>query len=97
MPLPTINLPRETVTLSDGSAVEVRGLTRGEAYDMRDHAEDPRELEIRMLAYGTDVGLDEARAWHNTAPTAVIDPLVTAISRLSGLTEDEDGRPTESL
>lgn len=97
MALPTITNPRDTVALSDGVTVEVRGLTRGEAYELRALEDDEREFEVRLIAYGTDTPIDDARKWHASAPTGAVDPIVLAVSRLSGFTESDDGRPTETL
>jgi hypothetical protein len=95
MGLPTVKIPSETIRLSDGQTLEVRGLTRGEALSMQGLAEDVLEVEVHLLAYGTDTPLDEARAWHKDAPASAVEPITSAVARLSGLLEDEAGRPTE--
>lgn len=93
MTLPAVDLPRETVTLSGGQTVEVRGLTRGEVMRMQGLGD---ETEIHVLALGTDTDLDEARAWHKQAPSATVEAIANAVMRLSGLGRDDAGRPTRT-
>lgn len=106
MPLPSIALPRETVTVG-GESVEVRGLSRGEVIALKPAMErvaasddppgrDIRALEVALLAHGMDAPRDDAERWYDAAPSSVVAPLVEAISRLSGMTEDEAGRPIGS-
>lgn len=100
MGLPSIACPTEEVDVG-GQTITVRGLTRGETLEMQRTLAggadlDVIGLEVYLIAHGTDTPLEEARAWHAAAPSAVVEPLTSAISRLSGLLEDADGRPTET-
>lgn len=91
MSLPPVDLPRETVTLEGGAAVEIRGLTRGEVMRMQGLGE---KTEVHVLALGTDTPLEEARAWYETAPSRDVETIAHAIMRLSGMGRDGAGRPT---
>lgn len=107
MGLPTVALPRETLTLPGGQTVEVRGLSRGEAVTLKplmeavasDNGDGPtsgpaiRSLEVALISRGCDVTEAEAEAWYDAAGTEVVTPMVTRIMALSAL--DEGGaRPT---
>ena len=93
MGLPAFDPIRRVVELPGGVALEVRGLTRREFLE-RPVAEDEdnidvAELEVYMLAKGTDTPIGDARSWYDTAPAAVVGPVVEAIYAASGVTVDE--------
>jgi len=96
MGLPKVERKSETVELPGGSSVDVRGLSRGEALELRElaDAEGIGALEARMIAYATDTPAAEAAEWHRSAPSAVVDALVSAIARASGL-DGELGKGTD--
>ena len=78
----------EVVTLPDGRKVTVRGLTRREVVAISDIPPGPdrnHQVEIHLLAYGTDTPVDEAAAWYEDEDNATVDPLVKAINARSGL------------
>lgn len=97
MALPQFSVRTETVEI-EGERFIVRGMYRVESLAIqRELGEDPEldEVEMRMLAAGLDVPLIEIRDWYANLPSHVVDPLTSAIARLSGLGETE-GRPTQS-
>lgn len=90
MPLPTINIPRDTVTLSDGSTVEVRGLTRAEAIAIGDVAESgAAAIEAWLVAYGTNTPHADAEAWYDTTPSGDVGLVVDKVQELSKLRPDD--------
>lgn len=90
MSLPSVDLPRETVTLAGGQVVEIRGLTRGEVMKMQGLGE---KTEVHVLALGTDTPLEDARTWWETAPSRDVETIAHAVMRLSGMGKDAE-RPT---
>lgn len=89
MPLPKIALPRDTATLSDGSVVEYRALSRSEAMALGRMVDDPDAAEVHMLACGTGEDPDAVRAWRDTTPVRDVDVLIEGIGVISGI------RPTK--
>lgn len=88
MGLPTIQAPTETVTLSDGSKVELRGLSRGEAVRMSKHRQDIAALELALITASTGEPEDEVRSWYDAAPSGDVQVIVEAVMRLSGMDAD---------
>lgn len=84
MSLPPVDLPRDKISVA-GHHIEVRGLTRHEASMVKEHDGDVDRMEILILAYGTDTTEDEAAEWWNHIPAGVVEPILDAILRLSGL------------
>jgi len=94
MGLPHFDPERRVVELPGGVSVEVRGLSRREflarpRVDEDDENPDLAELEVFMLAHGTDTPIEDARAWYDTAPAAVVGPVIEAIYAVSGVSVDE--------
>ena len=95
MGLPTVSLPRETVSLPDGQTIEIRALSRAEVFRLGEHADDPVEGEIVALAHATDTPVEEVRSWYEGAPYPIVQALATAIRRLSGTDEDAGKESSE--
>lgn len=87
MPLPSIGIPRGTVTLSDGSAVEVRGLTRAEVLSM--DGLDAPTIEARLVQFGTDTPAEDAQAWYDASPAHDVGQVVDKVMELSKLKPDD--------
>jgi hypothetical protein len=83
MGLPTVSLPRETVTFEDGSTVEVRGLSRAEVLELATYENRQVEGEALALSWATGLSLDEVRKWHAATPFHVVQQLADVIERLS--------------
>lgn len=91
MGLPKIKLPTKEVLLSDGSAVEVRGLTRLEVQEI--HAlgkEDESKFDPVLLSLGAGVSSEDAAAWIKATPFGDVEKLLKAILDLSGLEDSAE-------
>lgn len=89
MSLPKFHAPRDTVQIED-ELIEIRGLTRAEAARCQRLAEETKnwaELEIAVIAAGTDSTVDETRDWYGTVPSHVAEDLFNAIRVLSRIEE----------
>lgn len=83
-------LPEETILLAGLGEVRVRGLSRSEALSLGAHKDDPRALEqliVRLGLVEPALSEDEVTAWFASAPAGLVDPIVKAVERLSGLGE----------
>ena len=89
MGLPIFQLPSEPFEFSNGEVVTIRSLSRAEAIKVRLAIPDVERLEILAIAAATGTPEDEVKAWMQATPSPEIDRLVKAITRLSGLDEDE--------
>lgn len=87
--LPIKPLPRDTVTI-EGTAVEVRGLSRSEALRLHIEYGEARadEAEDFILSCGAGVTMQEAHDWRNATDADTAGLLVDRIVGLSGMTED---------
>lgn len=87
MGLPKIKLPTKEVLLSDGSAVEVRGLTRAEVLELQKIGqEDQSKFEPASLEKAIEgVTAEEAAAWIASTPFGDVDAVLQAILDLSGI------------
>lgn len=88
MGLPTVQVPKETVTLSDGQTVEVRSLTFKE-YETLGKAKGGMETMVRATACATDSTPDEVRAWFDATPFEDVKQVVDAVNRISKMGEAE--------
>lgn len=80
--------PETSVELPGLGTVKVRGLSRSEAVSLAPLKDDTGALERRILILGlVDPALteDELKAWYDSAPAGLVDPIIAAIERLSGL------------
>lgn len=104
--LPIRALPTATVDI-DGTAVEVRGLSRSEAMhfttaftpgEMPDVSLDDRagRAEVYLLMKGVGVDEDEAIAWREQTEVDVSDLVIDKILELSGLTQKADGKDPQA-
>ncbi len=89
MGLPIFQLESEPYTFSNGETVTIRSLSRAEAIQVRMVIPDVERLEILAIAASTGTPEDEVKAWMEATPSREIERLVSAITRLSGLDEDE--------
>lgn len=88
--LPAIGVcPRGTATLPSGESVEVRGLSRAEALQVQQASPDVRKVEILVIMAGCDVDEPSATSYWTATRQDDVEELVNAISKLSGLSEDE--------
>jgi hypothetical protein len=85
MTLPRTSLPSKTITLPSGSKLKLRGLSRGEALRMASLGEDASAIETLLIEYAAEVSEDEAKQWHNEAPSGDVQAVVEAVINLSGL------------
>lgn len=72
----------------------VRGLTRGEALELRalgDRPDADRAGEVYLIAAGTGVSQDEAAAWWDASDGMDVQLVVEAVARLSRLA-GKDGK-----
>lgn len=88
MSLPISVCPRETITLPGGGELEIRGLSRGEAIQMRGLMANPQAVEIASIRYATGETEAAVTAWCQEARNDDVEFLVDAIARLSGLSAD---------
>lgn len=79
------------ITLEDGATVKVRGLTRGEAAEMRTYEEQHEDDVIGLEALAISKGMidpklthDEARAWLTEEGHGYVQRVVSGIQDLSG-------------
>ena len=89
MSLPRPALERSKVEVDD-AVFEIRSLTRAEAAACqrlveREAAWD--ELEIAVIAAGTETPADEVRAWYADVPSHVAEAVFNAIRVLSRIDE----------
>ena len=83
-------LPEHRTVKIEGQEFDIRALTRAEAARFQKIVRDGAglaELEIAILAAGTDTPLDEATAWYETTPSHAVDQMIDAIKEISRLTE----------
>lgn len=86
----THGMPEEDVEIPDVGTVRVRGLTRGEVFLVQ-KLQGTDAIERRILAIGmVDPQLTESevRRWQQHSPAGEIEPVVDAIRRLSGLSDN---------
>lgn len=89
MGLPKIELPSEEVTLSNGESLKVNGLTRKQAMEMAQiKSDDISETECTVIAFATGETKEAVQEWYASAPSKEINPIVEAIMRLSGLSDE---------
>lgn len=89
MTLPKFPARKETVEI-DGEFIPIRSLTRGEQAQMQQIVEGGlhwSELEMAVIAAGTDTPLDEVREWYAATPGDVAEQLSDAIRVLSRISE----------
>lgn len=80
----------EPVELPDLGTVVVRGLSRAEARIVQD-IEDESASERKMIALGMiapQLTEDEVGVWQSVSDAMEMEPVVNAITRLSGLARD---------
>lgn len=90
MTLPKILAAHETIEV-DGAEVDIRALSRAEAARFHKMVADGKtmaDLEIAVLAAGTDTPIDEAKSWYENTPSSAVDQVLTAIKNLSRLDEE---------
>ncbi|MGH9891078.1 MAG: hypothetical protein ACREA0_03670 [bacterium] len=89
-------LGRREVVLQGVGTVVVRGLSRAEAFRVREcigaDAMERKVIELGLLDPSLDA--DEVLEWYQCAPAGEVDLLSNAIQELSGLTE---GAPKSGL
>lgn len=87
MTLPTpVDFARTTVTLPGLGDVEIRALSRAEALALNSSGElDVAEAEARIIAAATDTPYDDVVAWLCKVPAGSVQPLMNAITELSGM------------
>lgn len=87
MSLPKFPARRETVEI-DGEFIAIRSLTRHEQAQFQKMVAagvEWDELEMAVIAAGTETELEEVRDWYRATPGDVAERLSTAIRVLSGL------------
>jgi hypothetical protein len=77
-------LARETIQIN-GSAVEIRSLSRKETLEMAKFKDDPDAGEIYLLARATGSSEDQVRVFRETTNPLEVDNLLDAILKLSGI------------
>lgn len=86
MSLPKVVAKTSTVDV-DGQPVPVRGLTRGENAHVSRLIEEKKleAAEVFILAKGTDLPEHEAKEWYDTTNSGVVDSVLKAIQKLTGI------------
>ena len=90
MSLPKFHLPRETVEI-DGEFIEIRGLTAAETARFEKMVATGAawdQLEIGVIAAGTETPEDEIAIWYQDNPRHVATALSNAIRRISRVDEE---------
>lgn len=90
--LPVYPLPTAIVNVG-AARINIRALTRTEAMAIRALGDDLAAIERLMISHGTDRPLEEVEAWYAASSSGLVDPLVDAIARLSGLGAPEEAAP----
>lgn len=79
------------VKIGDVGAVTVRGLSRGEVFDLRaKDYENLADLEIATITLclvDPVMSADEVRQWYYAAPSGELEAVFTKIREISGLDE----------
>lgn len=99
MSLPVVKLPVETVRLSDGQTVEVRGLTFDETRSIGDLPGEGAEVMRHVIALATDSSVDEVYDWCAATPFEDVQAVAEAARRLSHLDDlagEASGAPSSS-
>lgn len=89
----------ETVPLSGGDEVEVRGLSRGEAAECGE-IESADEVECLALHYGLvnpALTVDEVREWRRNDESGEVQKVVDVVQRLSGTAPGQGKDATKSV
>lgn len=82
MSLPRIAHPSDKVTLTDGTLLDVHGLTVGQARALRE-VDDAGEADALCIAWATDTPVEEARAWVEVAPARDVEVITSKAVELS--------------
>jgi hypothetical protein len=96
MGLPIFQLESEPYRFSNGEETTIRSLSRAEAIQVRLVIPDVERLEVLAISFATGTPQDEVEAWIKATPSPEVDKLVKAITRLSGLDEDEGKADAEA-
>lgn len=78
----------EEVEVPGVGTVQVRPLSRAEAYQLRGKEMSECEMEIQLLSTAfvdPKLTASDVKAWQAAAPAGQLDPVVKAILRLSGM------------
>lgn len=84
------SVAEEVVTLPGKGDVLVRGLTRLEAVSLQKVKDDPAALECLIVRLGLvqpSLTEEEVKAWYASDVAGHTDLIVSAVERLSGLSE----------
>ena len=95
MPLPVRDLPKSSVTLGQ-DVIEFRSLTMKEADAFRGLEDDTLGASAFIIATATGVTPEDADTWLGSVTFGEANELVMAILSLSGLTGEEDPKPSGS-
>ena len=94
----------EVVPLGDGTAVEVRGITRGEAAEIgkidSEREDADKEAEIMALSFGLvnpALTLDEVREWYAGEASGAVQLISDMIRSLSGQAQGQGKEATKSV
>lgn len=77
--------------------IRVRALTRSEALEIRGKELPIAEMEQKLLAWAMvepTLTVDEVRRWQDASAAGELEPITTAIARLSGM---ETSAPKEAM
>ena len=92
MALPVVSPQKSEVELSDGTIMEVRGLTRKAALSMGDNSEDLGLTERNLLVAGLGATMKDVTDWYSQSASSEVEKVVKAILTLSGLDVDAEGK-----
>lgn len=90
MTLPAEPLRTGSVTIA-GTEVPIRALARSEVLHMRSFRESEDDAEPYVIACGTGVTIDEARAWLASVSLETGGSLIEGIFNLTGLLDPQEG------
>jgi hypothetical protein len=95
--LPTVAVEEETYAFPDGQEIAIHSVSRAQAQAAIKAAEkgDVDQFEILIIAGATGLKRDQVTKWYADTPSGVVQGLLEAITRISGL-DEESGKGTSA-
>ena len=91
MSLPIEPLATGSVTIA-GESVPIASLSRADVIRLAGMGDNPEDAETLMIAHGTGVSDDEARAWRTKVDAKTAERLLDAVAVLSGIRTAKPGK-----
>lgn len=92
-------MPEADVDIPDVGTVRVRGLNRGEVFQVQ-QVKGVAAIERRILALGMldpELTESEVARWQQTSPAGELEPVVDKVRKLSGLSDQASKEAYKSL